>query len=55
MPEDCNVQIDYDGETIDLDNYATVEYVDSIVGNVSSVLAELHSYAQTLINGGAME
>ena len=55
MPEDCNVQIDPDGKVIDMTKYATIEYVDSVVGNVSSFLEELHSYAQALITGGAAE
>lgn len=54
MPEDCNVQIDPDGEVIDMSLYATKEDVDEKIGDINAVLDDLHDYAQSLI-GGAIE
>lgn len=33
-------------------NVVSKEYVDGLVGDIESALNELHTYAQTLIEGG---
>jgi uncharacterized protein YuzE len=55
MPEDCNIQIDPNGEIISINKFATKEYVDTKFGDFYNALDELHTYAQRLISGGATE
>ena len=55
MPEDCNIQIDPNGNPIDLSVYATTEYVDRKFGELEAVFDELHTYAQTLVARGVSE
>jgi hypothetical protein len=39
-------------EPVEADEAANKQYVDSLIGDINSVLDELHSYAQAKINGG---
>lgn len=41
MPEDCNVQIDPDGEVIEMSAYATIEYVDTKLDGLEDFLASI--------------
>lgn len=43
------------GNPINNTDAANKQYVDGLVGDISTALDELHTYAQALVNGGATE
>lgn len=47
MPDDCNVQIDPEGEVIDMSLYATTEYVDEKIKNINAGEVDLSAFATT--------
>lgn len=42
-------------DPINANDAANKQYVDGLIGDISAVFDELHTYAQSLINGGAAE
>ena len=43
------------GGSVDLTDYAKTSYVDEKIGDIETVLDELHNYAQSLVTGGVDE